>query len=152
MDVDSALADLVEDLKDVASLEIKAEPLDRALRTLGIDPELGAALDGARMAITFSDQSQYLEAVRTLKAADGVIALADLGWVASFPGEQTDHTQAPEFTIYFINLSGPVATDVDAKDYEDMVKAAQELGGATASVQLGEPGAVAYDKPDTKKD
>lgn len=127
-----ALQDLFEAMADIEALEIKAEPLEKALSELGIEAHAYTQPSGSRVSIEFEDPDDYRQALSKLMALDNVNKLAELGWVALGAGDVHMNNLPPRLVINFTEITDRLGDEKDLNpttddDIETIVKNSREL-------------------------
>lgn len=129
---DDALASYIEmiseEMEYQADLKSKKSPLSAALKKLGVivtglkeDPTVGYVLSLSR--------EDYKEAQTTLETPEGMHALAELGWLATFSGDK-DATGEGDCQVNFIEITGDEEPSDEEKkpdlEQSDMDKIAKD--------------------------
>jgi hypothetical protein len=120
-DTDEVIASVTEQMAEVESLEVKKQPLEKALKSLGIDAKVEVDETGAF--IRFDDGCPYSEAASALKNPENVVKLAELGWVAALGNDVASNADPACFIVKFIDISEVEPSDSDkVPDLEKLVK------------------------------
>lgn len=148
--IDEALSDLFEGMAGVEAMEIKAEPLEKALSELGIDASAYAQPSGSRVSIEFEDPDDYSQALTKLLALDNVNKLAELGWVAIGVGDVHTNNLPPRLVINFTEITDRLGDEDDLNpttddDIDTIIKNSTEL-------TLDQDTPPSYDKDGMKKE
>lgn len=110
-------------------LKSKKTPLEKALKAVDVSTS-GLTLDPIKgYVLTFDNSADYQAAKGSLESAEGMGAIAELGWVMADDGE-TDSLGAGKYKMTFIELLGfddepshiEKAADLEQSDMEKVAK------------------------------
>lgn len=121
LDGDEAVANMFEHLAEVGDLEVKKEPLEKALKKFGFDGEVGVSDSGAVYA-ELGDEEKYRQLVKTLEKAETLTALAELGWVANLGNDVASNCELPVFKVFFVDVTEVEPSDADPSKLDDLEK------------------------------
>lgn len=133
---DSQLEDdienLIEDMASIEKLEVKKQPLVKALGSLGVDTSTLVLAPEGWYKITFLDHDSYAAAMTSLTQPDGVNKLAELGWVVANGGNDNGPgtMELPEYHIKFLDIGEVEPSDGDPVDLNKLQKHLQTTGMA----------------------
>lgn len=116
-DLDGLYQKLCE--QESQSIETKKTPLSKALKAMGIEGEI--ELDPSGLALTVDDGNVYNSILNLLRGPDEMHKLAEMGWVTSAAGEQTQNSEIPEFKVRFIEISVCGSTDSDSEVNQEKI-------------------------------
>jgi hypothetical protein len=120
-DSDEAITNIFEKLAEVEDIEVKTGPLGAALKKLGYEGDAPCTNDDGSAQICFSNKMAYSDLARTLAQADGLMALAEIGWIPTFGEDDQDVLDVePHYVLKFINIQD--ATPSDGDDVPDLEK------------------------------
>lgn len=139
-EVVEAFADMFQQLEEVEAVEVKAEPLEKALKKLKVSgftlvPEVSSCV--AR----FDGADSWRSAETALSTDAAMIALAELGWVKFNLGDVGMTGEEDDFRLRFVELTDAEpenkSNQGSEKDLEDLLKAAREF--ATTAPTSNQP-------------
>lgn len=117
---DEAIAGVFEKMSEIEDIETKKGPLAKALKDIGHKGDVCINDDGTAQICT-DDATVYSDLIAALHNPDGLLQLAELGWVPTFKDDDQDALAAKShFVIGFICISEPTPSDGDK--VEDLEK------------------------------
>jgi hypothetical protein len=124
---DEAIAGVFEKMSEIEDIETKKGPLAKALKDIGHKGDVCVNDDGTAQICT-DDPTVYSDLVAALDNPDGLLQLAELGWVPTFKNDDQDALAAKShFVIGFICISEPTPSDGDkVEDLEKILKTMNE--------------------------
>jgi hypothetical protein len=129
-DTDEAISDVMERMAEVEGLEVKKQPLEKALKDLELGVELKVELDANGAFVRVEDGCKYQEVASKLKQPDSIVQLAELGWVAAFANDVNSNNDPACFIINFVDISEIEPSDSDkVPDLEKLVNQMNDGNG-----------------------
>lgn len=128
-DADETIANVMERMAEVEGLEVKKQPLEKALKELGCkDCKLQVDDNGAFL--TLDNACAYGELSSQLRTPECIVKLAELGWVAQMGNDVASNNDPACFVINFIDVSEVEPSDSDkVPDLEKLVNTMNDGNG-----------------------
>lgn len=126
-DLGEQLITLFETADDLEKVEANKQPLETALKSLGVKGTAEAFPQWCE--VCFASGDEYREAVNAIFTADGLHALAQAGWIPARQGDQAMSNEPECFKLgfYEVAVAGEDASDAEeAPDLEKILKDARE--------------------------
>lgn len=142
---EEALDTVFERLSEIEDLEVKTGPLQKVLKGLGYDGDVCVNPDGTAQ-ICCDASELYASLVGAIQSPDGLLQLAELGWVPDFKGDDQGALDNPHFVIGFISIATPTPSDGDKiADLEKLLKGLDDEDGPEgigADLKISKDGAA----------
>jgi hypothetical protein len=121
-DTDEVIAEVVGMMAEAEELEVRKQPLEKALKELGLDgSKIEVDPNGAFLKL--DDACKYQDLASKLKQAENIVKLAELGWVATYANDTSSNNDPACFVINFIDIAEVEPADSDkVPDLEKLVK------------------------------
>jgi len=110
--LEEGFAGMFEDLASLERLEVKKQPLESALKSLGVDTS-NLELSPSGYEVVFDSEDDFNKTMTTLVGVEAVNKLAELGWVVANSGDISGPgTMAlPKYKIKFLEVYLPEPSD-----------------------------------------